>query len=77
MLYDSFLARLKELGCVFCPECGIYTWPGHPEHVTLIAPVIYDTPPEVVVDVADCAVAEAMPIVYDTAPEAVVEVAEE
>jgi hypothetical protein len=28
-LYKGFIARLKALGCVFCPECYAYLSPDH------------------------------------------------
>ena len=28
-LYESYIARLKKLGCAFCPTCYAWLTPGH------------------------------------------------
>lgn len=28
-LYEQYIARLKKLGCTFCPTCYAWLMPGH------------------------------------------------
>ena len=29
VMYRAFTKRLRELGCIVCPECFAYVWPDH------------------------------------------------
>jgi hypothetical protein len=42
-----FLARLRELGCVYCPICRGYAYPDHVEHSTFAPGRVYEAAPVV------------------------------